>query len=158
MADKQDHTVRHAAISNKKARFNYDILETCEAGLILVGSEVKSLRAGQASIEEAYVRFIEEKPWLVGATISPYEKAHQENHDPNRPRQLLMHRREIHRWLGKVKERGLTIVPLKLYFGPRGFAKVQVALAKGKAMHDKRKQIRDRDMRRDLDRQMRKYK
>lgn len=145
-------------IVNKKARFNYDIIETYEAGLILLGSEVKSLRAGHATLSEGYVRFIDDAPWLIGANIAQYDKAHQQNHDPDRSRKLLIHRREIKRWLGKVKEKGLTIVPLKLYFNARGFAKLQIGLAKGRAVHDKRRQIKDRDQRRDLERQSRKYR
>jgi len=158
MANKQVGTASGTAvIVNKKARFNYDIIETYEAGLVLTGTEVKSLRAGRASVGEAYVRVIRSQAWLVGATIATYENAGKNNHDPDRDRKLLLHRREINRLSGKVMEKGLTIVPLKIYFGPRGYAKILVGLARGKAVHDKRRAIKDRDMRRDVERQMRKY-
>lgn len=145
-------------VTNKKARFNYDVIETYEAGLILEGSEVKSLRQGMASLGEAYVRIIADEAWLVGATISPYEQAGRDNHDPDRRRKVLLHRREIKRLLGKVREKGLTIVPLKLYFSGRGYAKLLIGLARGKAVRDKRRHIRDRDVKRDMARQMKKYR
>jgi len=159
MANKQGNRPLGApSVVNKKARFNYDIIETYEAGLILVGSEVKSLRAGRISLNEAYVRIIGAEAWLVGANISHYENAGRDNHDPDRNRKLLLHKREVNRLMGKVNEKGLTIVPLKLYFNPRGYAKILIGLAKGKAVHDKRRAIKDRDMRRDVDRQVRKYR
>jgi len=146
------------SIVNRKARFNYDIIETYEAGLILAGSEVKSLRQGSASLNEAYVRIIRGEPYLVGANISAYDHASRDNHDPDRNRKLLLHAREIKRLMGKVTEKGFTIVPLKLYFNARGYAKVQIGLAKGKSAYDKRRQIRERDTRREMQRVMRKYR
>ena len=151
-------TVRTPSIVNKKARFDYDILETFEAGLVLVGSEVKSVRAGQASIAEAFVRISNEQAYLQGSFVAPYEQAGQFNHDPNRLRKLLLHRREIKRLMGKVQEKGLTIIPLKLYFNKRGFAKIEVGLARGKTLHDKRDSIRKRDMDRQVARDLRKYR
>ncbi|MFA5866179.1 MAG: SsrA-binding protein SmpB [Phycisphaerae bacterium] len=147
------------AILNRKARFDYEILETFEAGLILVGSEVKSLRTGQASIAEAFVRITGEEAWLQGSFINPYEQAGvQFNHDPNRIRKILLHKREINRLMGKVKEKGLTIIPLKLYFNKRGFVKIEIGLAKGKSHHDKREKIRERDLNRQVSRDLRKYR
>jgi len=147
------------SILNKKARFEYDILETYEAGLILVGSEVKSLRAGQASIAEAFIRLRNQAAWLVGSFIAPYEQAGKQfNHDPDRERQILLHKREILRLMGKVKEKGFTVIPTKLYFNKRGLAKLEIGLAKGKTLHDKRDTIRKRDMDRQMARDMRKYR
>lgn len=159
MAKRQDDKPSgRASIVNRKARFNYDIIETYEAGLVLVGSEVKSLRSGSASLTEAYVRIIAGQPCLIGANIPPYAQAGRDNHVPDRRRKLLLHAREINKLTGAVAERGFTIVPLKLYFNARGYAKLQIGLAKGKTTHDKRRQIRDRDMRRDTDREMRRYR
>lgn len=145
---------RHSAtprISNKKARFRYEILEKIEAGLVLKGTEVKSLRAGQASINEAFVRVADGQMQLVGAHIAPYELAGHENHEPLRPRRLLLHKREIRRIQAKVEQKGLTVVPLSLYF-KRGYVKVEVALARGKTQFDKRQTIQKRQVARDLDR------
>ena len=155
-AGKGGHTPR--AILNRKVRFDYDILETFEAGLMLVGSEVKSLRAGQASIAESFVRINREEAWLQGAFINPYEQAGKANHDPIRLRKILLHKREINRLMGKVKEKGLTIIPLKLYFNKRGLAKIEIGLAKGKTTHDKRDQIRKRDLDRQVARDLSKYR
>jgi SsrA-binding protein len=161
MNDQKNKTVtavRTPSILNRKARFEYEILETVEAGLMLVGSEVKSIRAGQASIAESFVRFQHNEAWLQGSFIAPYEQAGKFNHDPNRLRKVLLHKREIGRLLGKVKEKGLTIIPVKLYFNKRGLAKLELGLARGKALHDKRDQIRKRDMDRQVARDLRKYK
>jgi SsrA-binding protein len=147
-----------SALNNKKARFEFEILETVEAGMLLVGSEVKSLRAGQGSIAEAYVGIRRNEPWIIGSFIAPYEQAGKQNHDPKRERKLLMHKREIAHLLSKVKEKGLTIVPLKLYFNNRGLIKLEIGLARGKKLHDKRETLRDRDMKRQVARDMRKYK
>jgi len=146
-------------IENKKARFNYEFLEKYEAGLALLGSEVKSLREGKASIAEAFVRINNNnEAYLIKAFIAPYEQAGRNNHDPNRPRKLLLHKREINRLMGRVNEKGLTIVPVKIYFNERGLAKIQIALARGKANYDKREKIRKRDIERQTARDMRKYK
>ncbi len=144
------------SIINKKARFNYDLLETFEAGLILVGSEVKSLREGKASIAEAFVLVKNEEAWLTGSFIAPYEQAGKFNHDPNRLRKLLLHKRELKRLMGKVREKGLTIIPTKLYFNKRHFAKLEIALAKGKTLYDKREKIRKRDLDREVARSFKK--
>jgi len=162
MSDKTDKSAKGGkstpSILNKKARFEYDILETYEAGLMLVGSEVKSLRAGQGSIAESFIRIRNGEATLIGSFIAPYEQAGNFNPDPNRLRKILLHRREIHRLMGKVKEKGLTIIPLKLYFNQRGLAKLEIGLAKGKTLHDKRDSIRKRDMDRQMARDRRKFR
>jgi SsrA-binding protein len=137
--------------SNRRARHKYEILERFEAGIELRGSEVKSLREGKAQIAEAYAAVDSGEVWLRGAYIPPYEPAAQENHEPERPRKLLLHRREIERLLGKTQQRGLTLVPLRIYFkGSR--AKLELALARGKEQRDRRRELRDRDQRREIDR------
>jgi SsrA-binding protein len=139
--------------SNRRARHKYEILERFEAGLELRGSEVKSLREGKAQIAEAYAAVDGGEVWLRGAYIPPYEPASMENHDPERPRKLLLHRREIERLIGKTQQRGLTLVPLRIYFkGPR--AKLELALARGKEQRDKRRELRDRDQRREVEREL----
>ena len=138
--------------TNRRARHKFQLLEKMEAGVELRGSEVKSLREGKASINEAYAVINEGEVWLRGAHIPPYLPASMENHDPERPRKLLLHRREIERLIGKTSERGLTIVPTRIYFkGPR--AKVELALAKGKEGRDRRREISDRDQRREIERE-----
>jgi SsrA-binding protein len=130
--------------SNRKARFLYEILETVEAGIALLGPEVKSLREGRASLGEAYGRIRGREMFLVGLHISPYEQAGRANPDPVRERKLLLHRSEIGRLSGKVRERGFTLVPLRMYFR-NGRAKVELALARGKRAYDKRETIRRRE-------------
>jgi SsrA-binding protein len=141
-------------IVNSKARFNYIVLDRVEAGITLLGTEVKSLRAGDASIDEAFARIEDNEVWLYGCHIKPYEQGNQNNHEPLRPRKLLLHRQEIRRLLGKVTQRGLTLVPLKVYFNKRGLAKVELALVKGKTHADKRQDIKKRDHERDMARAM----
>ncbi|MBN1341558.1 MAG: SsrA-binding protein SmpB [Phycisphaerae bacterium] len=141
-------------IVNSKARFNYEILERFEAGIALVGTEVKSIRAGHASLDESFARIDRGEMFLYSCHIKPYEKGNQNNHEPLRPRKLLLHRREIHRLLTKVTQRGLTLVPLKIYFNQRGLAKVELALVKGKTHRDKREDIKKRDHERDMARAM----
>jgi SsrA-binding protein len=137
--------------TNRRARHKFQVLETMEAGVELRGSEVKSLRDGKASLNEAYAVVNDGEVWLRGAHIPPYLPASDQNHDPDRPRRLLLHRREIERLIGKTAERGLTLVPTRIYFkGPR--AKVELALAKGKEGRDRRREIADRDMRREVER------
>lgn len=136
---------------NRRARHDYHIEETIEAGLVLVGSEVKSLRDGKANLKDSYGRIDRGEAWLVNAHISPYDPASQFGHDPTRSRKLLLHQREIARLRGKVKERGFTLVPLRMYF-KNGRAKVELALARGKHSHDKRAAIREREVRREMDR------
>ncbi|WP_425221576.1 SsrA-binding protein SmpB [Pseudomonas sp.] len=141
------------AILNRKARHNYHILETFEAGLILTGPEVKSIRQGQANLGEAHCLIREDKLLLIGCHISPYKPAAMNNpKDPARSRQLLLKKREIERLLGKLKEKGLTLVPLKLYFNERNYAKLQIGLARGKKNYDKRQDLKERDIKRDLQR------
>jgi SsrA-binding protein len=136
--------------TNRQAAFRYNLLERYEAGIVLQGSEVKSLRNGSAQLKDAYAEVRDGELWLRNMYIAPYEPA-RENHDPERPRKLLLHRREIERLIGKTAERGLTLVPTRLYFsGPR--AKVELALAQGKDMYDKRRSIKDREQRREIDR------
>ena len=139
--------------SNRRARHTYEILERFEAGLELTGSEVKSLRTGGAQIAEAYAGVEDGEVWLRGAHIPPYEPAAAQNHDPDRPRKLLLHKREIERLGGQAQKKGLTVVPLRIYFkGPR--AKVEIALARGKEHRDRRREIRDRDQQREIDREL----
>ena len=135
---------RKLVATHRKARFEYEILETVEAGIALLGPEVKSLRAGNASLADAYALVRRDEVWLVGAHISPYAQASRENPDPRRERKLLLHRAEIDRLGGRVAERGLTLVPLQLYFRD-GRAKVELALARGRRRHDKREAIRERE-------------
>jgi len=140
---------------NRKARHEYEILDTLECGMILQGSEVKSLRAGKVSLEEAYGRVKDDGVWLVGCEIPEYTQATIWNHAPKRPRKLLVHKRELLKFANRAKEKGLTLVPLKLYFTERGFAKVLLGLGKGKKLHDKRETMKKADMKRDIDRAMR---
>jgi SsrA-binding protein len=140
--------------TNRRARHKFELLDRFEAGVVLQGSEVKSLREGKASINEAYAVIDRGELWLRGAHIPPYLPAARENHEPERPRKLLLHRREIERLIGKTAERGLTLIPTRIYFkGPR--AKVEIALAKGKEARDRRREIRDRDVRREVERDYR---
>jgi len=139
---------------NRRARHNFDILETYEAGLVLRGTEVKALREGRADLKESYARVEGNEAWLLGCHISPYAQGNRANHDPLRPRKLLLHRAQITRLLGKVMEKGLTLVPLRLYF-KEGRAKVELGLAKGRKTLDKRQVIREREERREMDRAIR---
>lgn len=136
---------------NRKAYFEYVIDALYEAGLVLKGTEVKSLRQGRANIEDAYARFRDGELFLYNAHISPYTHAAVDSHEPNRPRKLLIHSWELKRLLGKVQERGYTLIPLKLYFKDQ-HAKVEIALARGKKKHDKRETIRRREEQRELER------
>lgn len=136
-------------VANRRARHDYHLEETYEAGIQLLGSEVKSLRAGRASLQDAYARVRGGEVWLVNMHIAPYEQAGPFNHDPLRPRKLLLHKAEIRRLVGKVKERGYTLVPLRVYFR-RGLAKVELALARGKRQYDRREDIRRREAERQV--------
>lgn len=138
---------------NRQARHNYFIEETYEAGLVLVGSEVKSLREGKANLKDSYARIQKDEAFLVNAHISPYPGANQFNHDPTRTRKLLLHTREIARLTGKTKERGLTLIPLKLYF-KNGRAKVELGLARGKKLYDKRETLRRKATEREVERSL----
>ena len=140
--------------TNRKARHEYEILETYEAGLVLRGTEVKSLREGQVTFKDSYASISNQEAWLVGCHIPPYHHGTNANHDPDRSRKLLLHRREIERLLGKVAERGLTLVPLRLYF-KEGRAKLEIGLGRGRKLHDKRDALRERDARREMARDAR---
>ncbi len=139
---------------NRKAGRDYFLLESFEAGLVLKGSEIKSVRAGQMSITEAYVRIDGNEAWLVDAHIAPYDQANIYNHDPRRTRKLLLHRNEIKKLWESVRQKGMTVIPTKVYLKD-GLAKVEVALAKGKKQYDKRQVIAKRDVQRDIERQLR---
>ncbi|HWP25552.1 MAG TPA: SsrA-binding protein SmpB [Xanthobacteraceae bacterium] len=140
---------------NRKARYNYQIGETFEAGLVLTGSEVKSMRAGRASIAEAYAAARDGELWLYNSNVAEYTQAGRFNHFPKRPRKLLLHRRQINKLIGAVEREGMTLVPLKLYFNDKGRAKVEIALARGKKLHDKRETERKRSWERERGRLMR---
>jgi len=139
--------------TNRKARHEYFILETFEAGIALQGSEIKSIRAGQISLGEAYVRIDGQEAWLEDAHIAPYEQANRFNHDPRRPRKLLLHQKEIYRLWNEVRQKGLTIIPLSVYL-KEGRAKVEIAVAKGKKLYDKRADLAKQDAKREIERQM----
>jgi SsrA-binding protein len=135
---------------NKKAHYNYEILERIEAGISLLGTEVKSVREGKISLKESYAEIKGGEVFLINCSISPYEPASRFNHDPRRERKLLLHRREIKRLIGKIKEKGLTLVPTKVFFNDKGKVKVEVSLGKGKRAYEKREAIRERDRKREL--------
>jgi SsrA-binding protein len=140
--------------TNRRASYRYELIERIECGIELQGSEVKSLRDGKSQIADAYAAIEDGELWLRNLHIPPYAPAALENHDPERPRKLLLHRYEIERLAGKVAERGWTLVPTRVYFkGPR--AKVELGLARGKEQHDRRRELRDRDMKREIDRELR---
>ena len=137
--------------TNRQASFRFELLEKWEAGVELQGSEVKSLRVGKVQLKDAYAALRDGEVWLYNAHIAPYAPAARDNHEPERPRKLLLHRAEIDRLIGTTQEKGLTLVPTRVYFrGPR--AKVEIALARGKDTHDKRRSIRDREQKRDMER------
>jgi SsrA-binding protein len=141
--------------ANRKARFNYEIGETYEAGIVLTGSEVKSLRAGKATIAESYADARGGEIWLINANIPEYLQAARFNHLPKRPRKLLLHQRQINKLAGAVDRDGMTIVPLRLYFNERGRAKIEIALGRGKKLHDKRETLKKRSWERERGRLMR---
>jgi SsrA-binding protein len=140
------------AISNRKARHEYEILDVYEAGIVLLGSEVKSLRLGKANLLDSYAILNKGEMWLLNMHISPFEKANQFNHDPLRTRKLLLNKSELRKLIGKTTEKGLTLIPLKVYF-KHGIAKVEIALCKGKKLHDKRESIKQRDVEREMRRE-----
>lgn len=141
-------------IRNKRASFDYELIDTYTAGLKLFGSEIKSIREGKASISEAYCLFRSNELWVKNMHIREFDHATHYQHDPVRMRKLLMNRRELKRLETKVKEKGFTIVPLKVWINERGFAKLDIALARGKKTHDKRHSIKEKDLRREMDRHM----
>lgn len=140
---------------NRKARHEFEILDTLECGLMLAGSEVKSLRNGKISLDEAYARVEGGEVWLLGADIPEYKQATIFNHKPKRPRKLLMHRAEIRKFANRAHEKGLTLVPLKMFFSERGHAKLLLGLCRGKKLHDKRDTLKKSDAKREMDRAMR---
>jgi SsrA-binding protein len=139
---------------NRRARHEYEISDTFEAGIVLTGTEIKSIRAGKANLADAYARVEKGEAWLVGAHIAPYEAGNRWNHEPRRDRKLLLHRTQIDQLMGRASAKGLTVVPLRLYLNDRGRAKLELGLARGKQLHDKRRSIAERDMRRDVEREM----
>jgi SsrA-binding protein len=142
--------------TNRQASYRYHLLERFECGIVLTGTEVKSLREGKAQLKDAYAQVRDGEIWLMGVYIPPYGPAARDNHDPERPRKLLLHRKEIDRLIARTQERGLTLVPIRMYFaGPRSRAKVEIALAKGKDLYDKRQAIHKRDVARDVQRELR---
>jgi SsrA-binding protein len=142
--------------TNRQASFRFNLLERFECGMVLTGTEVKSLREGKAQLKDAYAVVRDGEVWLIGVYIPPYLNAAQANHEPERDRKLLLRRSEIDRLIGQTREKGLTLVPTRIYFsGPRSRAKVEIALARGKDVHDKRDAIRNRDMAREVQRELR---
>jgi SsrA-binding protein len=142
---------RKVVATNRRARRNYEVLDTFEAGIVLKGSEVKSLRAGQVQLKDSYASLYDGELWLERLHIGPYSHASVDAHQPERKRKLLLHRREIDRLTGKINEQGLTVVPLQIYFS-HGLAKVELALAKGRRDYDKRKKLTEKEQRREMDR------
>lgn len=143
-------------IKNKKAYFQYEILETFMAGIVLTGTEIKSIRLGKASLVDAYCKFIKGELWLTGMHIAEYSLGTYNNHEPKRERKLLLNKNELRKLFRSTKEKGLTIIALKLFINPKGIAKVDIGLAKGKKTHDKREDLKAKDAKRELDR-LRKY-
>lgn len=144
------------AAQNRKARHEYHVLETWEAGIVLQGTEVKSLRQGKANMADAFATIMRGELWLHNLHISPYEQANRFNHDPLRPRKLLLHRNQLRKLVGQVEQKGLTLVPLDIHFS-RGIAKVNLALVRGKQLHDKRETLRERAEQRDVQRALKDY-
>ena len=157
MAEKNERPIKVVA-ENRKARFNYAIEDTIEAGLALTGTEVKSIRSGKSTIAESYADSKDGELWLINANIPEFSHGNRYNHEPKRPRKLLLHEREIARMHGAVERKGMTLVPLSLYFNSRGKVKVELALAKGKKTHDKRDTIKERDWKRDQQRIMKAHR
>lgn len=143
---------------NKKAFFNYEIIDIYEAGISLTGSEVKSIREGRMSIKEGYVDIKDGEVFLINSHISPYEAANRFNHKPRRDRKLLLHRQEIKRLTGKIKQKGLTLIPLKVMINDRGLVKIEIALGKGKKVYEKREAIKERDRERDMRAELKRYR
>jgi SsrA-binding protein len=139
---------------NRKARHEFHVEETFEAGIVLTGTEIKSIRAGHVSLQEAFARIDRGEAWLVGAHIAPYATGNRYNHEAKRTRKLLLHKDEIHELLGTTKSKGLTLVPLRLYIDSRSHAKLEIGVARGKQLHDRRRDIAERDAKRDIAREM----
>lgn len=156
MAKKKKKKSPSSIALNKQARRNYEFVETLEAGLVLKGTEVKSLRQGLVSFMDGYINFKEGEAWLVGIHIAPYDHAGYTQHEPDRPRKLLLHAREIEKLQNRVEQKGLTVVPVKLYFS-RGNIKLEIALAKGRNVHNRKEELKRRDIARDTARQLANY-
>ena len=139
---------------NRRARYEFNIEDTLEAGIVLTGTEIKSIRAGKVNLADAYARIEHDEAWLIGAHIAPFEQGNRYNHEPKRVRKLLLRRSEIDELLGKTKSKGLTLVPLRLYITDKGRAKIELGLARGKQAHDRRRDIADRDARREIAREL----
>ena len=154
MAEKKERTIKVVA-ENRKARFNYSIEDTVEAGIVLTGTEVKSVRNGKSTIAESYADTKDGEIWLVNANIPEYLQANRFNHEPKRTRKLLLHKKEINRLGGAIERQGMTLIPLKMYFNEHGKIKLQLGLAKGKKLHDKRETEKKRDWAREKGRLLR---
>ena len=154
MAEKNERPIKVVA-ENRKARFNYAIEDTIETGIALTGTEVKSIRSGKSTIAESYADSKDGELWLINANIPEYLQGNRFNHEPKRPRKLLLHRKQINKLIGAVERDGMTVVPLKLYFNEKGRAKVELALARGKKLHDKRETEKKRSWERERGRLMR---
>jgi SsrA-binding protein len=156
MAKGKKKTAPGDVATNRRAGFKYNLIERFECGIVLTGTEVKSLRDGNAQLKDSYATISDGEMWLIGAYIAPYPGASRENHAPERTRKLLLHRSEIEKLVGQTKEKGFTLVPTRIYFtGERSRAKVEIALARGKDLYDKRETIKTRDMARDVQRELR---
>ena len=151
---RSEPAVSETVALNRKARHNFTITDTFEAGLVLTGTEIKSVRAGKANLSDAYARVERGEAWLVGAHIAQFEQGNRYNHEPKRDRKLLLHRAEIDQLMGRAAAKGLTIVPLRLYINDRGRAKIELGMARGKQLHDRRRDIADRQARRDVEREL----
>jgi len=145
-------------VRNKRATFEFEIIDRYVAGIMLRGSEIKSVREGKVSMNDAYCQFRDGELWIKNLNISEYKQATVWQHEPLRMRKLLLSKKELGKLLAKVKERGFTIIPLRLFMNERGFAKIEIALARGKKVHDKRASIKEKDQKRDLDRSLQRYK
>jgi SsrA-binding protein len=150
-------STRKIVVQNKKARFEYFIEETLEAGIVLTGTEIKSVRLGHCSIDESFASDKDGELYLLNSYIAEYKSAHQFNHETRRPRKLLLHKKEMNRLMGAIQRQGITVIPLSFYFNPKGRLKVELGLAKGKKQHDKRATQKDRDWNRDKGRILKVY-
>jgi SsrA-binding protein len=148
--DKKPLAAERLVGEHKKARFHYEILERYEAGLVLLGTEVKVLRLGQLSLDEAYARIERDELWLIGATIPEYSHGNTQNHEPKRKRKCLLHARELRKLKASSQVKGLTLVPLRIYFSGRGYAKITIGVGKGRKLHDKRQHLKDKEAKREL--------
>lgn len=155
--DKEKETPQRNITVNKKAFHDYEIIDKYEAGMVLMGSEVKSLREGKINLKDSYVEIKALEAFLVNSHIAPYSNASYNNHEPERERKLLLHRQELLKLDRKVKTRGVTIVPLRMYFTKKGIVKIEIALAKGKREYEKKQKIKDRDIKREVERELRRY-